>query len=215
MLCEICDETYYDDRLECIHHVCVDCLKEYIKAGIKNGAEYIECPKSCVCALISDEIIKGIVSDKKYEMMINSRSFSWKILICPDCLIVCQNVDDNDFFECKSCYTSFCKRCRKDHYGNCETVDDDYEILQDENIKRCPVCTILIYKEDGCNSMECEYCKVRFCWMCKKTNSQIKEEDHECDNYGEFNHKHDYDYVDGYNVGDNVRQQNDYVESSP
>lgn len=32
--------------------------------------------------------------------------------------------------------------------------------------KRCPKCSILIQRDDGCLKMDCQYCGHKFCWNC-------------------------------------------------
>jgi hypothetical protein len=47
-----------------------------------------------------------------------------------------------------------------------------------------PICKIIIYREDGCDSVRCKNCKVKFCWNCSKTNSEIEIMDkHDCDDF--------------------------------
>lgn len=35
-----------------------------------------------------------------------------------------------------------------------------------ENIKRCPQCSILIERVDGCAQIMCKFCKHCFCFYC-------------------------------------------------
>ncbi|KAH6572232.1 hypothetical protein BASA60_006733 [Batrachochytrium salamandrivorans] len=35
-----------------------------------------------------------------------------------------------------------------------------------ENSKRCPNCSVLINRDEGCNKVDCLYCGHKFCWQC-------------------------------------------------
>ena len=40
------------------------------------------------------------------------------------------------------------------------------ELLDNKKVKPCPNCTIYIEKIDGCEYVNCSYCKCEFCFLC-------------------------------------------------
>lgn len=53
---------------------------------------------------------------------------------------------------------------------NLDQQIDDFTIKQQpdnlENIKRCPQCSILIERVEGCAQIMCKFCKHCFCFYC-------------------------------------------------
>ncbi len=39
-------------------------------------------------------------------------------------------------------------------------------LLQTEEAKRCPQCTVITTKIDGCNYIQCTICDTEWCWEC-------------------------------------------------
>jgi hypothetical protein len=63
---------------------------------------------------------------------------------------------------------AFCISCKKaPHEGSCVTLDAEQQREVDEGrAKLCPTCKALIFKDGGCNHMECTNCGQHFCWLC-------------------------------------------------
>jgi hypothetical protein len=38
--------------------------------------------------------------------------------------------------------------------------------LNKVNYKKCPRCSVIIEKNEGCNQMKCTNCNYEFCWLC-------------------------------------------------
>ncbi|CAD7969727.1 unnamed protein product [Amoebophrya sp. A120] len=107
-----------------------------------------------------------------------------KIVLCPKCetqTIVNQNLIS---VTCPECSHKFCPKCgEKPHpkFAKCEdykqylleTSQGDQKLetlLEEENWCRCPVCSIPVERESGCNFMQCPspLCrnKTFFCYVC-------------------------------------------------
>jgi len=71
---------------------------------------------------------------------------------------------------CNKCHTPHCKSCFKKHPKSISCNDykkSSINILLVDKLKlvRCPKCTALIEKYDGCNFMTCR-CTGKFCYLC-------------------------------------------------
>jgi hypothetical protein len=70
-------------------------------------------------------------------------------------------------YKCGQCNTNYCKDCYASKENDTHVCHPDdvktVELLQ-TNTKRCPKCSISIFKVDGCNQMWCTECKTAFSW---------------------------------------------------
>lgn len=199
--CNICSQYYNIMELPCEHEICGECLEEYINAGINAGQSYIECPVDSSCQLLSDELIEHTVGETQYNKMIEEREERGNISMCTECYLICSADDDGSFY-CSNCDNRYCVKCRKiNHRYECDSESDEDIISELYDVKRCPMCRILIQRETGCNSMKCTFCKIKFCWGCEKTKYQIDRCVHDCGNFGTFIETYsDDEYVDGYKI---------------
>jgi hypothetical protein len=39
--------------------------------------------------------------------------------------------------------------------------------------RQCPVCSIMINREEGCNKVDCPFCGYAFCWACQSPWSEV------------------------------------------
>lgn len=72
--------------------------------------------------------------------------------------------------------------------------DQDIEIEEDDvvdvDVKRCPYCKYMVYKENGCDAVKCPNCKHRFCFNCLEMfrfMESIKNHEKKCDAFNGFN----------------------------
>jgi E3 ubiquitin-protein ligase RNF144 len=91
---------------------------------------------------------------------------------------------------CPTCSMDFCSKCKNPwHSGlsceqstRCLTKEGGTDLMQpcSDIIKCCPMCNILIEKNEGCAVMYCRCCRHRFCWHCLaslKTNFLFRHSD--------------------------------------
>ncbi|CAO3625467.1 unnamed protein product [Cunninghamella blakesleeana] len=83
-----------------------------------------------------------------------------------------------------SCRINFCLQCGyKSHKDRTceenmqqmiylESNDSDPIRWKLENSKRCPSCSILITRDEGCNKVDCSLCGFSFCWACSSAWSE-------------------------------------------
>ncbi|KAI8091179.1 uncharacterized protein B0P05DRAFT_256570 [Gilbertella persicaria] len=95
---------------------------------------------------------------------------------------------DHIFFfpniQCSTCDLSFCLQCGDDTHKDltCEenmkqrilqqqqtSHGDDVQSLKWklEHSRKCPCCSIMIQRDEGCNKVECTMCGFSFCWECR------------------------------------------------
>lgn len=41
------------------------------------------------------------------------------------------------------------------------------------NSRRCPNCSIMINRDEGCNKVDCSYCGFCFCWACRSSWADV------------------------------------------
>jgi len=197
--CKICRETVTQERvitLECDHMFCDVCITKYLFGKIDDGEHQIICPYYYCGHEISYNIIKELTPDDmfdKYERILLRHSVlsSHDMSYCPQCDNVCVKYDNSNKTKCDNCYHKYCYACKKQwekhHECNFEDLEDIINevkyILDEHDVKYCPKCKIIMCRVEGCMAMKCKNCKTRFCWNCLRTNNNINDHGHECDNY--------------------------------
>ncbi|XWV26813.1 hypothetical protein QJ857_gp0238 [Tupanvirus soda lake] len=213
-ICPICYDNLNNNdytSLSCNHTFCDDCLKKYIDDKIDN-LESVLCPIDMCERRINDYVIEILVSSYQYDKYKkNAETFGSDTLhsMCPECKKICKKEDNNKFY-CDNCDCDYCYVCQETHpwgYDDCpnqkdinDTLDEIMSALGHDDVKPCPICRAIIYREEGCCSMRCKYCKVKFCWECLRTCSTINRmEEHSCEEYNGYrNTESDDEYVDGF-----------------
>ncbi|KAI8791932.1 ATP-dependent RNA helicase DEAH12, chloroplastic [Biomphalaria glabrata] len=173
---ESCTELY---RLEgCGHSYCHTCLKAMVSVAVEDKQFPVDCVKeNCSLALVWKDLRfclkQNWISESKLAqrsldslVAINSRRYKYcKTANCPVVYEVTEDVEGNEF-NCPACLISLCTSCHSNyHVGlSCKMFVSQqdsnlhFEIWKREdplNRKLCPVCSVPIEKNDGCNHMTC------------------------------------------------------------
>ena len=182
MECPICNEEFMVNRKNrvqnCGHTFCNGCWYDFLSIKIKeNKLPSIKClDYKCKSKLSDDFIINLLNTDKdlikkykKYKMELEVINNPNKKL-CPfpncDSYLELKGVKEQ-YVTCKNNH-SFCFVCLKKPHGNlpCETNIDKsmLEYATNNFVKKCPNCSIITEKKDGCNHITCSKCQYQWCW---------------------------------------------------
>jgi len=178
---------------DCGCSFCKDCMQQYIMFEVMEGAYDISCPDpGCPIQGVLNQQQMESLTDK--ELMDKHRTFRLNTEVsldaartwCPSagcdtiCHICAGTKSQGVPVSCPTCVKEFCSLCSATwHPGlSCtengallvkqggEAPDPFAWDLSDENIKRCPMCSVPIERDAGCAQMMCKRCKHVFCWYC-------------------------------------------------
>ncbi|KAJ6456119.1 hypothetical protein C8R45DRAFT_581638 [Mycena sanguinolenta] len=199
--CGICFEKHAEDFVsrvsKCNHRFCLNCMKSYVISKLEDKVYPIFCPtcttdRQATPAEITDALVQTLgLSDNQYRTLTELQMALFSINVeCPGCK-ESMNIDREDYqarstLVCpkRNCNHWWCKRCRQpvgwyapEHSCGLSELED---LGQREGWKRCPGCTTMIEKADGCNHMRCTApsCNTHFCYFCGEliVTSAIRQE---------------------------------------
>ena len=199
-ICKICEEEITkEEEIEnecgqCNNYFCSECLYLHIKELIKNGKYSLFCPE-CKFVYTKDRIDKilsfnikdkeEIIKLKKLFKKSNTKQIilsNPELLFCPiaNCEGFAKKNNNEDYNICTMGH-KFCIKCGElwHNEGKCkeeENVDKLFEEFRNKyNLKNCPFCHIITYKNGGCNHMNCKYCNKHWCWLCQELFTSTEE----------------------------------------
>ena len=211
MECPICNEEFMANRKNrvqnCGHTFCNGCWYDFLSIKIKeNKLPSIKClDYKCKSKLSDDFIINLLNTDKdlikkykKYKMeleVINNPNK--KLCPFPNCDSYLELKDIKEqYVTCKNNH-SFCFVCSKKPHGNlpCETNIDKsmLEYATNNFVKKCPNCSIITEKKDGCNHITCSKCQYQWCWLCNEKYENDHFEKGKCKGFQFFKPKNEYE----------------------
>uniref|UniRef100_UPI0035901D20 E3 ubiquitin-protein ligase RNF144A-like n=1 Tax=Myxine glutinosa TaxID=7769 RepID=UPI0035901D20 len=186
IFCKLCLSHFSEEQAtvleQCGCVFCTGCVKVYLEMELLQGASgTITCP-DYTCPK------KGHVQDHEIERLASADVLQHNKQLqferevhqdpertwcpVPTCQLVCPVPKEGSSkplrVTCPACQHHFCSHCRSewDIRHSCSlngiVLWDD----EDDSIKRCPACKILIERNDGCAQMMCSRCRHAFCWYC-------------------------------------------------
>lgn len=199
--CKICydDDSDHWVKLEgCGHTACVDCVTQYCltNPGDGVGREFpLRCFESECNQPLALRQVHCLLDEAQLESLLK-QSVQNSIRKRPDKFGHCPGKDCSKTYEksekpqacrsCHECLVDFCAKCGTEyHYG---MLCDEYQerVVAGEQAleryivqigaKRCPSCTAVVEKIEGCNNIACPSCKAHFCWKClevKDTHERV------------------------------------------
>mmetsp|Transcript_10859 Transcript_10859/g.15207 ORF Transcript_10859/g.15207 Transcript_10859/m.15207 type:complete len:523 (-) Transcript_10859:58-1626(-) len=192
-VCAICYEDATEVpmmSMPCGHEFCKLCWHDYCKCAISEGPSCVvsTCPEAKCTEVMTEEEIEQAAPELLHKFhTYQLRSFvesnnltRW----CPGrgcervaCASSASALEINPNVHCEDCDTDFCIVCGEEPHAPCsckelalwnEKCRNESEtanwILA--NTKPCPRCSSRIEKNQGCNHMTCQKCKMEFCWIC-------------------------------------------------
>ncbi|KDO20830.1 hypothetical protein SPRG_13645 [Saprolegnia parasitica CBS 223.65] len=182
--CKIClHDRPLERAYQCPHcdaHFCYDCFHLYLTNKIENGdiaPHQLVCPGDCRQP-VPRHVLARVVSAshlQKYVRFLEAyelRQRGHRYCPRPQCgqllpTSTSHKTKPKRRIDCPSCLQSSCRDCGGD-YHRWSRCDHAYTVWCEKNgAQRCPWCSTMIEKVDGCSSMECAYCRFEFCWRCR------------------------------------------------
>ena len=206
--CGCCFTDYpIDESVACGqgHLFCQDCLKNYIQAIVFGGGKSTLACLGPNCDATVSTIDLGFIEPKLLERLLERQQRDMLAMAfgdskednvhqCPSCNFTCLVEANVQVFKCFQCAKESCQYCGVDwekhkDYGNvCSDVEGEDESkvrLKTEEamttalVRKCPKCSALILKQDGCNFMTCQ-CGAHFCYACRQSLDNSQHLNHAC-----------------------------------
>ncbi|EGT44485.1 hypothetical protein CAEBREN_14919 [Caenorhabditis brenneri] len=182
-------------RFQCGHVMCRLCTNAKIRniesSDIKIKCDFAGCGKFVAPSEILNIILGGpdrirdfdtaklhplIIQCKQAIFFSNPDVIGCTSINCPGLL----SKSDGDLLHyktCASCSREYCRQCLAEPHKDvtCEEYSQvrhvDYSMKAymkasgPSRVKKCPKCSTVVEKEEGCNHIECK-CGLHFCWLC-------------------------------------------------
>jgi len=179
---------------ECGCSFCKDCMQQYISFEVMEGAYDISCPDpDCPNQGVMNQHQMEHLTDK--ELLDKHRTFRLNTEVsmdaartwCPSvgcdtiCHICAGTKSQGVPVSCPTCDKEFCSLCSATWHPGLSCAENGAALVKrgveapdpfawpdtiDDNIKRCPMCSVPIERDAGCAQMMCKRCKHVFCWYC-------------------------------------------------
>ena len=102
----------------------------------------------------------------------------------------------NKDVKCKNNHT-FCFECLKRPHGklpcNANLDKSMKEYAKNNFVKKCPKCSIITEKNNGCNHITCTKCGYQWCWLCNQEYNVNHFTGGKCKGFQNFQPKNDYE----------------------
>ena len=193
-VCPVCidkvDEPYHLNV--CGHCYCSACMNQYITSPFDSVKSASMFPLKCLydnCHYpLTMEDFQAFLKKDQIEQLnrISFESFvigsdKYKSCSSPDCSWVYKSTSRPKVFVCPECKTRVCRSCGNlphELYDTCEAyrmtkdpskADELYEKwVSQANTRKCPKCSVMIEKNQGCSHVHCTLCEAHICWKCGK-----------------------------------------------
>ncbi|KAK0201192.1 hypothetical protein DFS33DRAFT_1114057 [Desarmillaria ectypa] len=187
--CPVCyDEASAPFQLVCQHVYCTACIRHFLTSAAETGMFPLVCMgNEATCGTpISIPVIQKFLPQNSFGHLLETVFTSYVdkqpqvfgYCKTPDCTQIYRKSESVSLLRCPSCFSEICSSCGEDsHVGkSCEEARNSNSaaeqerlseawIMQQSGIKKCPSCSRLLDKIDGCNHVKC-LCGSHICWRC-------------------------------------------------
>ncbi|KAI9566657.1 hypothetical protein HD554DRAFT_1105139 [Boletus coccyginus] len=202
--CPICyDSVSSPHQLGCGHIYCIACLRHFISSALESDQLPLTClgdeaqcrvpiPIPTIQQLLPPASFNRLL-ETAFDSYIAKHPEEFKHCKTPDCTQIYRVVQTGatpQTLYCPSCFSAVCNGCHEDaHDGlSCaeskvrrdpaeqERLNDTWIASQGGRVKKCPHCSLLIEKVEGCNHITCRplayvcllvnRCGAHICWQC-------------------------------------------------
>ena len=209
--CEVCNEMFISNKNnkveKCGHAFCSNCWYDFLSVKIKeNKLTSIKCLNYNCKEKLNDKFIINLLNSdidlikkyKRYKLELEIINDPNKKL-CPypncDSYLELKQIRKKDV-TCKNNH-SFCFECLKKPHGNLpcnENLDKSMEEYAMNNfVKKCPKCSIITEKNNGCNHITCTKCGYQWCWLCNQEYNENHFLGGKCKGFQFFQPKNEYE----------------------
>ena len=188
--CPICyDSVTSPHRLGCGHTYCVACLRHFVSSALESDQLPLTClgdETRCRVPITIPTIQHFLppasfnrLLEAAFDAYIAKHPEEFKHCKTPDCTQIYRAVQVGttpQTLHCPSCFSAVCNGCHEEaHEGlSCaeskarrdpaeqERLNNAWMASQNGRVKKCPQCSVLIEKLEGCNHMTCRYAPFPF-----------------------------------------------------
>jgi len=234
--CEVCNEMFTVNEKnrvkKCGHAFCSNCWYDFLSIKIKeNKLPSIKCLNYNCKEKLNDKFIINLLNSdinlikkyKRYKLELEIIKDPYKKL-CPypncDSYLELKQIRNKDV-TCKNNHT-FCFECLKKPHGKLpcnENWDKSMkEYAKNNFVKKCPKCSIITEKNDGCNHITCTKCGFQWCWLCNQEYNVNHFTGGKCKGFQYFQPKNEYEIklmMEGkINYDELSRSQRQFIDNS-
>ncbi|PBK92812.1 hypothetical protein ARMGADRAFT_1063065 [Armillaria gallica] len=187
--CPICyDDVSTPFQLVCEHIYCTGCIRHFLTSAAETGIFPLVCMgnESKCGRPISIPVIQKFLPETVFNHLletvfmthIDKRPQEFRYCKTPDCTQIYRKSEAVSVLRCPSCFSEICSSCGEDSHERMSCEDArihnnpaeqermrDIWLSQQRGIKKCPACSRLLEKTEGCNHMTCP-CGAHICWRC-------------------------------------------------
>jgi hypothetical protein len=185
--CPVCYGDFsYPEQLGCGHSYCSGCFNHLLRSAVDNRTFPLLCignEGACntpiaipfIRRFLPVQIFHNLI-DAAFHTYLEQHRGELKYCTTPDCKQIYRRRTDKTAIQCPACSSTICPSCDEEtHEGMpceekirrdaAEQERLDEELAASSGFKRCPSCSAMIEKIDGCNRVACR-CGAHICWTC-------------------------------------------------
>jgi len=190
MFCQSCIAPYLCSKIDegDVYPTCFFPIENVVNSSTTTSAKYTPCGCKISKSDITEILCENVKTLEKYKRLKFDKDHPFSRR-CPDCnvpnLFETKSIVKNNKQICIPCNpVTNCMKCEKEFcfYHSCAHVgmtcaEYEKDTTEDNDLntefintfaKKCPKCSMLVQKLDGCNQMKCPMCDTNFCWLCLK-----------------------------------------------